>query len=92
MCLFSKCSSEMNLEEGWWLNGHSSGLSQIFEGFSILAMVPRDSLSVACLSVCLSPEMNEEAFEAMSVTCNCPWTQQHRTNSSLALGTCLLSA
>lgn len=35
-----------------------------------------------CLSVCLSPEMNEEAFEAMSVTCNCLWAQQHRTNYS----------
>lgn len=44
-----------------------------------------------CLSVCLSPEINEEAFEAMSVTCNCLWAQQYRTNSSLALGTRLLS-
>lgn len=70
---------------------NSSRLSQISEGLWLLAPEPWGK-SLACVSVCLSPEMNGEALETKSMTCQLPLGPEHRTNSSLALGTRLSSA
>lgn len=82
-----KCSNEMNLEGVGGSTVTLLGCPRFLRAFCYL---PWYLGIVSWLPVCLSPEMNEEAFEATSVTCNCLWAQQHRTNSSPALGPCLL--